>query len=64
MSILGASGTRLELDRRPFAYPGLSFHDLFQNGYRRPAMPPLGISDAEFSEFHRPIFEHLRAAAN
>jgi hypothetical protein len=32
---------------------------MFQNGYG-----PLGIPDAEFSDFHRPIFEHLRALAS
>jgi hypothetical protein len=38
-------------------------HDMFQNGYGHPATPPLGIPDAEFSDFHRPIFEHLRELA-
>ena len=33
-------------------------HDMFQGGYGHPATPPLGIPDAEFSAFHRPIFEH------
>ena len=35
-------------------------HDMFQNGYGHPATPALGIPDAEFSAFHKPIFEHLR----
>jgi hypothetical protein len=38
-------------------------HDFFQNGYGHPATPPLGIPDAAFSAFHRPIFEHLRELA-
>jgi hypothetical protein len=38
-------------------------HDMFQNGYGHPATPPLGIPDAEFSAFYRPIFEHLRELA-
>ena len=36
---------------------------MFQNGYGHPATPPLGIPDAEFSPFHRPVFEHLRELA-
>jgi hypothetical protein len=39
-------------------------HDMFQNGYNHPATPSLGIPNAEFSEFHRPIFEHLRKLAS
>jgi hypothetical protein len=38
-------------------------HDMFQTGYRSPAVPPLGIPDPTFSDFHRPIFEHLRDLA-
>jgi hypothetical protein len=38
-------------------------HDMFQNGYGHPATPPLGIPNAEYSEFHKPIFEHLRSLA-
>jgi hypothetical protein len=38
-------------------------HDMFQSNYGHPATPPLGIPDAEFSDFHRPIFEHLRELA-
>ena len=39
-------------------------HDMFQNGMGHPATPPLGIPDAEFSAFHRPVFEHLRGLAS
>jgi hypothetical protein len=38
-------------------------HDMFQNGYDHPATPPLGIPNAEFSAFHHPTFEHIRALA-
>jgi hypothetical protein len=36
---------------------------MFQNGYGHPATPPDGIPNAEFSPFHRPVFEHLRELA-
>ena len=38
-------------------------HDFFQNGYGHSATPPLGIPQAEYSPFHKPIFEHLRRLA-
>jgi hypothetical protein len=50
---------------RVHAYGGyhVYHHDMFQNGYGHPATPTLGIPNAEFSEFHKPIFEHLRELA-
>lgn len=34
-------------------------HDMFQKGYGDPSIPPQGIPNAEFSDFHRPVFEFL-----
>jgi hypothetical protein len=36
-------------------------HDMFQTGYGTPAVPPSGIPDPQFSDFHRQVFEYLRA---
>lgn len=38
-------------------------HDMFQNGYGHPATPPLGIPEPTYSDFHRPVFQHLRQLA-
>jgi hypothetical protein len=38
-------------------------HDMFQTGYGSPAVPPTGVPDPEFSEFHRPVFEFLARRA-
>ena len=38
-------------------------HDMFQCGYGAPSTPPQGIPDPEFSDYHRPVFEHLRNLA-
>lgn len=35
-------------------------HDMFQSGAGAPTTPPDGIPDPEFSDFHRPAFEHIR----
>jgi hypothetical protein len=34
-------------------------HDMFQTGYGTPAIPPSGIPDPEFSDYHRAVFEFL-----
>ena len=38
-------------------------HDMFQSGSGASTTPPLGIPDPEFSDYHRPVFEHLRNLA-
>ncbi len=35
-------------------------HDMFQNEYDHPAIPPHGIPDPEWSPFHKIVFEFLR----
>jgi hypothetical protein len=34
-------------------------HDMFQTGYGSAAVPPSGIPDPDFSDFHRPVFEFV-----
>lgn len=35
-------------------------HDMFQSGYGKPATPPSGIPDPQFSGFHQKVFRFLR----
>ncbi len=36
-------------------------HDMFQTGYGTPAVPPNGVPDPEFSDYHKQVFEFLRS---
>jgi len=38
-------------------------HDMFQLPYGDASIPPSGIPDPEFSQFHRVVFEYLRSIA-
>jgi hypothetical protein len=40
--------------------PVIYHHDMFQTGYGTPAVPPSGIPDPEFSDFHRQVLEFLK----
>jgi hypothetical protein len=40
-------------------YP-LYHHDMFQLGYGAPSIPPSGIPDPGFSDYHRQVFEFLK----
>ena len=44
-------------------YP-IYHHEMFQYGYDAPTTPPSGIPEPDWSDFHRPIFEYLRATRN
>jgi hypothetical protein len=48
-------------DVRERTFHHIYHHDMFQCGYGHSATPPSGIPDPGFSDFHRPVFEFLRA---
>ena len=35
-------------------------HDMFQTAYGTPACPPSGVTDPEFSPYHKQVFEFLK----